>query len=112
MPLMFGFATQRRQMLDAELERLVAEMPQLGMLRMWVTGDLAVGRVTAESLLDLVLVQETDEPWQRRADFWNVHLRPRVGTRFSVFTPREFDELSDSDPLLVRAATEGEQVYG
>ena len=112
MPIMFGFATQRRQMLDAELERLIAEMPQLGMLRMWVIGDLAMGRVTADSVLDLVLVQETDEPWQRRADFWNVHLRPRVGTRFSVFTPEEFDEFGDSDPLLVQAATEGELVSG
>ena len=36
MPIMFGFSTQRRQMLDAELERLIAEMPQLGMMRMWV----------------------------------------------------------------------------
>ncbi len=109
---MFGFATQRRQMLDAELERLIAEMPQLGMLRMWVIGDLAMGRVTAESVLDLVLVQVTDEPWQRRADFWNVHLRPRVGTRFSVFTPEEFDDLADSDPLLIKAGTEGELVSG
>ncbi len=109
---MFGFANQRRQMLDAELERLVAEMPQLGMTRMWVIGELAMGRVTAESQLDIVLIQETDEPWQRRADFWNVHLRPRVGTRFSVFTSQEFDDLSGSDPLLISAATEGELVYG
>ena len=109
---MFGFAAQRRQMLDAELERYVAEMPQLGLLRMWVIGDLANGRVSADSLLDLVLLQETDEPWQRRADFWNVHLRPRVGTRFSVFTSEEFDILGDSDPLLVAAVTEGELVHG
>jgi hypothetical protein len=109
---MFGFATQRRQMLDAELERLVAEMPQLGMVRMWITGDLATGRVSAESLLDLVLIQETDEPWHRRADFWNTHLRPRVGIRFNVFTPEEFGRLEDSDPLLRLAATEGELVYG
>lgn len=112
MPIMFGFATQRRQMLDAELERLVAEMPQLGLLRMWVIGDLARGQVTADSLLDLVLIQETDEPWQRRADFWNVHLRPRVGTRFSVFTSEEFDQHNESDPLLISAATEGELVHG
>ena len=112
MPIMFGFANQRRQMLDAELERLVTEMPQLGMMRMWIIGDLAMGRVTADSVLDLVLIQKTEDPWQRRADFWNIHLRPRVGTRFSVFTSEEFDELSETDPLLVKAATEGELVYG
>ena len=112
MPIMFGFSTQRRQMLDAELERLIAEMPQLGMMRMWVIGDLAMGRVGVDSVLDLVVIQETDEPWQRRADFWYVHLRPRVGVRFSVFTSEEFDELADSDPILIAAATEGELVYG
>ncbi len=99
-------------MLDVELERLVSEMPQLGMMRMWVIGDLAMGRVNAESLLDLVLIQETDEPWQRRADFWNVHLRPRIGVRFNVFTSEEFDEVAETDPLLIAAATEGELVYG
>jgi hypothetical protein len=112
MPIMFGFANQRRQMLDAELARLVSEMPQLGMLRMWAIGDLAMGRVTTESTLDLVLVQETYEPWQRRADFWNVHLRPRVGTNFFVFTPDEFEDLGESDPLLMAAAMEGEPIYG
>ena len=112
MPIMFGFATQRRQMLDAELERLVAEMPQLGMTRMWIIGDLAKGKVSAESALELVLIQETDDPWQCRADFWNIHLRPRVGIQFYVYTPEEFERLGEFDPLLRAAATEGELVYG
>lgn len=109
---MFGFAIQRRQMLEAELERFIAEMPQLGMLRMWIIGDLARSGVTVDSQLELVLIQETVEPWHRRADFWNVHLRPRVGTRFHVFTNKEFVQYEDFDPLLVAAVGEGETVYG
>jgi hypothetical protein len=112
MPIMFGFAGQRRKMLEAELERLVEEMPPLGMLRMWLIGDLANGSVAVDSGLELVLVQETDEPWRRRSDFWDIHLRPRVGTKFHVFTPDEFENLTDDDPLLRRAMSEGEQVYG
>ena len=112
MPIMFGFAGQRRKMLEAELERFVQEMPPLGMQRMWLIGDLANGKVTVESGLELVLVQETDEPWQRRSDFWDIHLRPRVGTRFNVFTPEEFEQLADDDPLLRQTMSEGEQVYG
>ena len=110
--MMFGFAMQRRKMLEAELARLVEEMPPLGMLRMWLTGDLARGTVSVESGLELVVVQDTDEPWRRREDFWTSHLRPRLAAQFYVFTPQEFDELADSDPVLRRAMSEGEAVYG
>ena len=109
--MMFGFAIQRRKMLEAELARLVEEMPPLGMQRMWLIGDLAKGTVSVESGLELVVVQETDELWRRREDFWTSHLRPRLGTQFHVFTPQEFDELADADPLLQRALSEGEAVY-
>jgi len=109
---MFGFAGQRRKMLEAELERFVEEMPPLGMQRMWLIGDLANGTVSVESLLELVVVQDTDEPFHRRADFWSIHLRPRVGTQFHVFTPAELDELGDVDPLLIRAMREGELAHG
>ena len=109
---MFGFATQRRKMLEAELERFIEEMPPLGMQRMWVVGDLANGAVGAESLLELVVIQDTDEPFHRRADFWNIHLRPRVGTEFNVFTNAELAESEGSDPILRRAMNEGELVHG
>lgn len=109
---MFGFATQRKKMLEAELDRYVEEMPQLGMIRMWIIGDLATGAVKIDSPLELVLTQETDEPWRRRADFWTIHLRPRVGTQFYVFTGDEFERLAEADPLLRQVTHEGEQVYG
>ena len=109
---MFGFARQRRKMLEAELERFVQEMPTLGMLRMWVVGDLARGSVSPGSELELVLVQQTDDPWHRRADFWHSHLRPRVGATFHVFTPDELEELDAADPVLRSAQNNGELVYG
>ena len=109
---MFGFATQRRKMLEAELERFIEEMPSLGMQRMWVVGDLANGAVGAGSLLELVVIQDTDEPFHRRADFWSIHLRPRVGTEFNVFTNAELAELEESDPILRRAMNDGELVHG
>lgn len=112
MPIMFGFASQRKKMLEAELDRYVEEMPQLGMTRMWIIGDLAKGSVEIDSTLELALVQETDEPWRRRADFWNVHLRPRVGTEFHVFTTDEFERFAEDDPILRQINFEGEQVYG
>ncbi len=112
MPIMFGFARQRRKMLEVELERFIQEMPTLGMLRMWVVGDLTMGTVSPASDLDLVVVQQTDEPWRRRADFWQSHLRPRVGVTFHVFTPDELEELAAVDPILRSAQGSGELVYG
>jgi hypothetical protein len=78
----------------------------------WIVGDLARGAVGPDTELEIVLVQETDEPFQRRGDFWESHLRPRVGTRYLVYTPEEMDALSKVDPLLVAAMTSGEVLVG
>ena len=68
--------------------------------------------MTPETELELVIVQETDEPFQRRGEFWESHLRPRVGTRYLVFTPEQADELAEGDFLLRGAITSGEVLVG
>ena len=111
-PMMFGFGRQRRQMLDGELHRFVQEMPQLGMKRLILIGDLVRGEATKpDTTLELVVIQETDEPFHRRSDFWVTHLRPSVGTTFHVFTETEFLELADDDPLLIDAQQYGDQLF-
>ena len=110
--MMFGFAQQRRRMLDAEAERLAAELPPLGVLRMYLTGDYAAGHVEPDTGLELLIVQETDQPFHRRSDFFVSHVRPRLGTRFIVYTPREFEELESTDPVIRQATTIGELLYG
>lgn len=110
--MMYGFAQQRKQLLEAELERLRGEMPQLGAMRVALTGDMAVGRVTPESSLELVVVQQTDEPFHRRSDFWVTHLRPRLDTSFFVYTPEEYEELAESDPVLIAVERDGEVIIG
>ena len=111
-PIMFGFARQRQQILEAELNRFIEEMPPLGMTRLMLIGDLARGNpVSPDTGIDLVLVQETDEPPHRRADFWVTHLRPAVSTNFNVYTSDEFNSMLNTDPLIVEAASYGEQLY-
>ncbi len=110
--MMFGFSKQRREMLAAEAKRIAAVAPQLGALRLYAVGDLPSGRVGPASELELVIVQDTDEPFHRRADFWVGHVRPRVGTRFLVYTPEEFEALEQVDSLLVRAQATGEVLVG
>ena len=112
MPMMFGFAGQRRQMLEAELQRFVEEMPQLGMETMYLVGPFARGDVNPGTVLDLLVIQETGEPPHRRADFWTTHLRPRIGVNFFVYTRDEFENPPAQDPLLHDALNIGEKVHG
>ena len=110
--MMFGFAKHRLQLLEAERDRIAAVAAQFGALRMVLVGDLAEGRVGPTSELELVVVQDTDEPFHRRADFWVGHVRPRVGTRFLVYTPEEFETLEQDDPVLRWAHSRGEVLVG
>lgn len=111
MPMMIGFADQRRAMLEAELARLVAELPPLGTRRLYVAGAFGRGDVRHDTPLELLLVHPTEEPWRRRADFFVDHLRPRLQTHFLVYTPDEFDELHEVDPTLARTLAHGEPAY-
>ncbi len=103
MAVMIGFAARRRELLEAELQHMAAELPMLGVERSYLLGDLATGEVDVGSALELVLVRGTSEPFRRRADFFVSHLQPRVATHFWVYTPEEFDELGERDPVLRRA---------
>ena len=112
-PIMFGFARQRQQMLEAELTRFVDEMPPLGMTRLILIGDLARGTtILPHTGIYLVVEQETEEPPHRRPDFWVTHLRPSVNAMFHVYTPDEFVSTLDSDPILIEAENYGDQLYG
>jgi hypothetical protein len=111
MPMMVGFAEQRRRMLEAEFVRFVEELPPLGVERLYATGDFGAHLVGADTPLEVVIVHQTDQPWRRRADFFVDHLRPQVETRFHVYTPGEFAELSEVDPVIVGAREIGEPAY-
>ena len=110
--MMLGFSDHRRQLLLAEMERMAAEMPALGALGAYLVGALALGRTEPDTELELVVIQPTDEPFHRRADFWVSHLRPRVGTRFLVYTPEELEALEQVDPVLREAHRIGERIVG
>ena len=112
MPMMFGFGAQRRQMLETELKRFLDEMPRLGMETMFLVGPFAQGKIGPGTVLDLVLVQETDDPVHWRADFWTTHLRPQVGVNFYVYTRSEIENPLFPDRLLHEAFNNGERVYG
>ena len=110
--MMVGFAQQREYLLQEELQRLVVEFPSLGILKVWVTGEFASGNVTHITPLEFLVIQDTSEPYHRRADFFTDHLRPRVETYFHVFTPSEFDEYEDIDPFVRTTTEQSEPIFG
>jgi len=110
MPIVFGFATHRRQQLEAEFLRIAGSMRQLGAERFWLTGDLARDEIGPESELELLIVHQTEQPFHRRSDFFQTHLRPQVGTTFIVYTPAEFDDLCESDRMIVEATSLSDEV--
>ena len=111
MPIMIGFAEQRRAMLEAELVRVVEELPSLGVHRLYVTGDFGRREVRSDTPLEVVIVHPTEQPFHRRPDFFVDHLRPRIQTRFLVYTPEEFETLVDRDPVLIRATALAKPAY-
>ena len=113
MPIVFGFAEHRRRLLDEEAQRLRLRRRRTARCEPGSSESTGEGLATPGDRAGLVIVsQDTDEPFQRRGDFWESHLRPRVGTRYLVYTPDEADEFADADPLLLQATMRGEVLVG
>ncbi len=113
MPVRIGFAEFRRQMLDKDLARVLALMPQLGIQKVILTGSHARGQTKPGSNLNLVIVQESARDYQygRREDFFSYHLNPEVAMDYVVYTPEEFEEESLNNPSLRYALERGRVVY-
>ena len=111
MPARAGFSRYREQSLERELERITEMMPQLGVQRAILIGDLASGQVGPESSLDLVMVIDIQGNFTRRMDFFTSHLGPMLATNFLVYTPDEFYSLKDANLFLSKALQSGRTVY-
>lgn len=110
-PMMFGFAAQRKKILESEIERFITEMPQFGAKKIILIGDLVNGKINIDSGIELIITQDTNEPPKDRSDFWITHLRPSVKTDFHVFTPKEFDSFSKKDNFVTQSLSFGETLY-
>ncbi len=111
MPARIGFAKYRRQALQQELERISQMFPQLGVQMAILIGDLAAERVSPDSSLDLIMVQDIPGNFTRRMDFFTSHLAPAIATNFLVYTPEEFEALKDTSIFLRNALERGKVVY-
>lgn len=111
MPVRIGFTQFRRQMLERELENIEQLLPTLGVEKVILTGDMASGNYSPDSRIDLIVVQETDRPFGRRADFFSYHLGSGVEVETLVYTPEEFETLRQTLPALQAACEKGRVIY-
>jgi len=86
---------ERRQLLSQELDRYVSLLIQHDdPEKIIVFGSLASGEVHSWSDIDLVVIKQTDLPFFQRLQEVRHLLHPRVGTDILVYTPEEFEQLS------------------
>ena len=111
MPVRAGFARYRKEMLELELETIMELMPQLGVEKVILTGDMATEDYAPDSGIKLIVVQKTDLSFGRRADFFSYHLNTRVAIDTQVYTPEEFEDLRERLPELNRACKEGRVIF-
>jgi hypothetical protein len=111
MPVRIGFAEYRSQLLRQELERVIEELPGLGALKVILIGDLLTGNVHPSSILEMFIVQETEDAYLDRIDFFLSHLRPTVGIDISVYTPEEVVELETRNIFVRKVLKSGGVLY-
>ena len=106
-------AQARREMLEHELDRwlplLIAhEQPD----KIILFGSYCAGEIGEWSDLDMVIVKETDAPFLDRTRQVLALLRPRVGLDVLVYTPEEFERLSNERAFLrEEIVAKGQVIY-
>ena len=101
----------RRARLEAELRRIVSQLPGLGVSKAILFGSLASGRVGSTSDLDLILVAESQERFTRRLERFYRALDPSVALDLFVYTPEEFVAMAATNPFVRSALERGTVVY-
>ena len=104
-------ARERRAQLEAELQRILAELPRLGVTKAILFGSLASGIVGRTSDLDLILVARSEETFTRRLERFYAALNPSVAVDLFVYTPEEFAAAAETNPLVRSAIARGKVIY-
>jgi len=102
---------RRRARLEAELRRILGELPRLGVGKAILFGSLASGHIGETSDLDLLLVAPSEERFARRLERFYQALNPSVALDLFVYTPAEFSRMSEDNPFVRSAIARGKVVY-
>ncbi len=86
----------RQQLLDAELKRILPLLEEeYAADAVLLFGSTASGDIHQWSDLDLIIVKDTNRRFLDRIKDVIKLVKPRVGMDIIVYTPQEFDQLSE-----------------
>ena len=111
MPVLMHADPQRERRLQAELARIQPILIGLGAQKIILFGSLARGAAGRTSDLDLIVIYDTDLPFAARLDRFYSALAPRVALDLLVYTPREWERMSVSNPFVRQVLREGQVLY-
>lgn len=103
--------TERQRRIEPELRRIVARLTEVGAKKIVLFGSAARNDLGSTSDIDLLVVQETNQPFLRRIEEALRLVAPRVATDIIVHTPAELDALNQSNSFVRRALAEGKVLH-
>lgn len=106
-----GVLEKRRLKLEAELERAVSELKDMGAERIILIGSLADGTLSPLSDMDLVAVMQVEERFLDRIKMAYQRIKPSVAMDLLIYTPEEFDEMKEKSPFLIHALKKGKLLH-
>jgi predicted nucleotidyltransferase len=106
-----GLAAKRKEILEAELGRILPLIISSGARKIIIFGSLARGKPHKSSDIDVIVIEETEEGFLKRLDRYYATLRPQCKIDFFVYTPREFEEMKEKSSFVRNAVKEGLVVY-
>lgn len=102
--------SERRALLESELERIVRVLREMEVQRIVLFGSVAREKISAWSDLDLIVVLDSDLPFIKRLGVLYERIQPRVGLDLLAYTPQEFEAIRER-PFVRYALKEGRVLY-
>jgi predicted nucleotidyltransferase len=111
MSIKLGLKAKRKKILEAEIEKIKSRIPALDVQKVILFGSLATQTVSKSSDIDLIIVKRTDRKFLDRMDEFYQKLDPRVSLDIMVYTPEEFDKMTQTSSFIKRAIRVGKILY-
>ena len=101
----------RKELLNDELERIVALLKQENVYKIMLFGSMCGENVGSASDIDLVVVQETQKRYLQRIVEFIQLIKPRYAIDILVYTPEEFERLRLTNSFVRQITSQGKVLY-
>jgi len=111
MPFKMGLAQKRKEQLEEELKRIIPKIIELNVEKIILFGSIVSGSMHKRSDLDILVVKDTSERFMDRLERFYLHIKPRIALDILVYTPAEFEEMSQNNQFIKTILKNGRIVY-